>query len=147
MREGSRMERWFILSILVGLAGGTYTVFTKLAAGKIPDAVGGFWLEVAAILGIASYLIWGRQPVWGAEVTRSGLVYAIIGGLCVSFASVLNFTIYRHHGELSAAGPITLLGTLLVTAAFGVIFLGESLTLAKGSGLILAIAAIWLLSR
>jgi uncharacterized membrane protein len=141
------MERWFILSILVGFVGGTYTVFTKLAAGKIPDAVGGFWLEVTAILGIVSYLVWVRLPVWNADVTRSGLLYTIAGGICVSFAGVLNFTIYRYHGELSAAGPITLLGSLLVAVAFGVIFLGESLTVSKGSGLVLAIAAIWLLSR
>ncbi|MBI5867465.1 MAG: EamA family transporter [candidate division Zixibacteria bacterium] len=141
------MERWLLFSILVGIVGGTYTLFTKLAAGKIPDAVGGFWLEVAAILGIVSYLAVARQPVWGPEVTRPGLVYTIIGGLCVSLASVMNFTIYRHRGELSAAGPITLLGSLVVTAAIGVLFLGESFSLSKGFGLVLAIAAIWLLAR
>ena len=141
------MERWLLLSILVGFIGGTYTVFTKLAAGRIPDAVGGFWLEVTAVIGIASYLVWVRQPVWSAEVTRSGFLYTVAGGICVSLAGVLNFTIYRHHGELSAAGPITLLGSVLVTAVFGVMFLGESLTFSKGSGLVLAIAAIWLLSR
>jgi transporter family protein len=141
------MERWLFYSILVGLAGGTYNIFTKLAAGKIPDAVGGFWLEVAAILGIAVYLVWGRQPLWGPEVTRSGFVYTIVGGLCVSLASVMNFTIYRHKGELSAAGPITLLGTLLVAAVLGIALLGESISWSKGFGLVLAIAAIWLLAK
>ncbi len=141
------MERWVTVTILVAIFFGLYHVFTKVAAGRIPDAVGGFWLEGTALIAMGIYLLLVRRPVWGAEVTRTGLLFAIAAGVCVALGTVLNFTVYRLHGPLSAAGPMILLGGVIIMAAAGVLVFNESLTLTRSAGWVLAIVSIWLLSR
>lgn len=140
------MDRWVVVAIIVAVLFGLYHVFTKLAAGRLPDAVGGFWLEGIAMIGMGVYLLLIRQPLWGPNVSRSGLIFALLGGLCVGLGTVLNFTAYRL-GPLSAVGPIILLGGISMAVLVGVLFLGESLTLSRGIGWLLALVAIWLLSR
>jgi uncharacterized membrane protein len=141
------MERWLIVTILVAIFFGFYNVFTKLAAGRIPDVVGGFWLEGTALIGMGVYLLITRQPVWGTGVSMAGFGFAIAAGVCVALGTALNFTVYRLHGPLSAAGPIILLGGVAIMAAAGVLLFRETLTLSRAAGWILALAAIWLLSR
>jgi len=141
------MERWVTVTILVAILFGFYHVFTKVAAGRIPDAVGGFWLEGTALIAMGIYLLFVRQPLWDASITRTGLVFSIAAGICVALGTVLNFTVYRLQGHLSAAGPMILLGALVITVAAGVLVFHESLTLSRSVGWVLAIAAIWLLAR
>ena len=141
------MERWVIVTVLVSILFGLYNVFTKAAAGRIPDVVGGFWLEGAALVGMGLYLLFARQPVWGAGVSRTGFMFALAGGVCVALGTVLNFTVYRLQGPLSAAGPMILLGGVIIMAVTGVFVFNESLTLSRSAGWILAIVAIWLLAR
>lgn len=141
------MERWVTVTILVAILFGLYHVFTKVAAGRIPDAVGGFWLEGTALIAMGIYLLVMRQPLWGAGVSRTGLVFAIAAGVCVALGTVLNFTVYRLHGPLSSAGPMILLGALVIAVAAGVFFFDEPPTLSRSAGWLLAIVSIWLLSR
>lgn len=141
------MERWVVVTILVAVFFGLYHIFTKAAAGRIPDAVGGFWLEGTALIAMGVYLLWVRQPLWGSQVSRTGLWFAIAAGICVALGTVLNFTVYRLYGPLSSAGPMILLGALIITAAAGVLVFDESLTVSRSVGWVLAIASIWLLSR
>jgi multidrug transporter EmrE-like cation transporter len=61
--------------------------------------------------------------------------------------TVLNFTVYRLDAPLSAAGPMILLGGVIIMAAAGVLLFNESLTFSRSAGWVLAIIAIWLLSR
>jgi len=55
--------------------------------------------------------------------------------------------VYRLHGPLSAAGPLILVGALVVMVVVGRLFLGETLTVSRSLGLGLAAASIWLLTR
>ena len=141
------MERWLVVTILVAVLFGFYNVFTKLAAGRLPDAVGTFWLEGLALVGVGIFLLLTRQPIVGPAVTTTGLLYALAGGACVGLGTVLNFTIYRLHGPLSVAGPIVLLGAVIIMATAGILLFREELTISRAAGWVLAIAAIWLLAR
>ena len=140
-------ERWVGVALLTALFIGFYHVFTRQAAGKIPDLAGGIWLELSALVGMILYAIVIRQPFWGPAITRSGLLNVIAGGLCVGLGTVLGFTVYRLNGPLSAATPIILLGALLVSVLVGTLALGESLTASRGMGIAFAATAIWLLAR
>ena len=136
-----------MVTIVVAVLFGLYNVFTKAAAGRIPDVVGGFWLEGTALIGMGLYLLLARQPVWGSSVSRTGLLFVLAAGICVALGTVLNFTVYRLQGPLSAAGPMILLGGVIIMAAAGVLIFNESLTLPRSAGWLLAIVSIWLLSR
>lgn len=140
-------DRWVIVALMVAVLFGVYHVFTKLASGRLPDAVGGFWLEGVALIGMGIYLLLVRQPLWGQGISRTGILFAVLGGLSVGLGTVLNFTVYRLHGPLSGAGPIILLGALAIMAVTGVVFMGEQLTPSRILGWVFAIVAIWFLSR
>jgi len=140
-------DRWVIVALMVAVLFGLYHIFTKLSAGRLPDAVGGFWLEGIALIGMGLYLLFIRQPLWGQGITKRGVVFAVLAGVCVGLGTVLNFTVYRLQGPLSAAGPIILFGALAIMVFAGVILLGESITVSRAIGWVFAIAAIWFLSR
>jgi uncharacterized membrane protein len=140
------MERWVLLAMVAGGFAGLYHVFTKLAAGKVPDVTAAFWLEVAAIIVLGAYLTVIREQPWGPAVTRTGMVFALAGGLCVAVAGVLGFVVYRQ-GMLSVAAPILVLGSVLVPVVFGLLFLREPVTWTRVAGTALAIVSIWLLLR
>jgi drug/metabolite transporter (DMT)-like permease len=140
------MERWVILAIVAGVFAGLYHVLTKLAAGKIPDVTAAFWLEVGAIVVLAAYLLAIRQQPWGPAVTRSGLTYALLGGVCVAVAGVLGFVIYRQ-GLLSVAAPVFVLASVLVPVLVGIIFLKEPVSWTRVLGMVGAVASVWLLLR
>ncbi|HSG99865.1 MAG TPA: hypothetical protein VLB27_07440, partial [candidate division Zixibacteria bacterium] len=80
-------------------------------------------------------------------VTRPGVLYSVAGGACVGVATVLGFVIYRLQGPLSAAAPIVMLGALLVTVLVGILALGETMSLTRGAGIVLAAVAIYLLAK
>ncbi|HUU46958.1 MAG TPA: hypothetical protein VM118_14615 [Acidobacteriota bacterium] len=141
------IERWVIVALVVALVSGLYHVCTKLAAGKIPDVTGGVILEITAVAAMGLYLLLMRRPFWGTGVTQTGVLFSIAGGVCVAFATVLGFAVYRLHGPLSAAGPLILVGALVVMVVVGRLFLGETLTVSRSLGLGLAAASIWLLTR
>ncbi len=141
------MERWLVVTLLVAMLFGLYHVFTKLAAGRLPDAVGAFWLEGLALIGVGVFLVITRQSLVGPAVTKTGLIFALAAGACVGLGTVLNFTIYRLQGSLSVAGPIVLLGAVVIMAVAGILLFKEQLTISKAAGWLCAIAAIWLLSR
>jgi uncharacterized membrane protein len=140
------MERWVLLAMVAGGFAGLYHVFTKLAAGKIPDVTAAFWLEVAAIVVLGLYLTATREQPWGPAVTRTGLAFALAGGLCVAVAGVLGFVVYRQ-GMLSVAAPIFVLGSVLVPVVVGVLLLREPVTWTRVGGMVLAIVSVWLLLR
>ena len=141
------IERWVMVALVVALVSGLYHVCTKLAAGKIPDFTGGIILEITAIVAIGLYILLTRRPLWGADVTPTGVLFSVAGGLCVAFATVLGFAMYRLHGPLSAAGPLVLVGALVVMVVVGRFLLGETLTVSRSLGLALAAVSIYLLTR
>ncbi|MEW5702945.1 MAG: EamA family transporter [Candidatus Zixiibacteriota bacterium] len=147
-RTGSdkTMERWVVLAIVAGGLAGLYHVFTKLAAGRIPDVTAAFWLEATAIIVLGIYLSVIREQPWGPAVSRPGLVYAVAGGICVAIAGVLGFVVYRQ-GMLSVAAPIFVMGSVLVPVIVGIALLHEPVTWTRALGVGLAIVSTWLLLR
>jgi transporter family protein len=52
------MKEWFWYAIAAAVLYGLHQVFTKLAANRIGDGIGGFIVELSAALIIAFYLIY-----------------------------------------------------------------------------------------
>jgi uncharacterized membrane protein len=141
------MERWILTAGIAAVFFGGYNLFTRLAAGRLPDIVGAFWLEFSAILGMLVYMMSIRQPLLGAGITRSGLLFAIAGGLCVAVGTALTFTVFRQGGPLSTAGTVIQLGIVIIITALGVLVLNEPLSGRRLLGWGFALASIWLLAK
>ena len=124
---------------------GLYYVLVRAATGRIEDRLGALVLESTAALGIAASFLFGIRSV-PVATTRSGLVFAAVGGITISFASVLMFTAMRRGGPVAATGTVVLGGGVFLSAIAAPWLFGEAVTLRRVLGIILGLAAMALLS-
>jgi bacterial/archaeal transporter family protein len=97
------MNEWFWYAIAAALLYGLHQVFTKLAADRIGDGLGGFIVELTAALIIAAYLIYLRLfSEWKQPVTKDGVLYSVLTGICVGAGTVMFFLLFHLGGPLSA---------------------------------------------
>ena len=54
------MTPWFLYAVAAAVLYGLHQIFTKLAADKIGEGLGGFVVEATAALSILLYLAWLR---------------------------------------------------------------------------------------
>ena len=141
------MESWKLAAFITAILYGLHNVFTKLAAGKISDQLGGLVLEATAAILILAYVVFlrfqGDRPI---HFTREGLLFSMLAGAAVAIGSILYFMIFRTGGNLSIAGPLILVGGSLLMVTVGVIGMSERISWQNGIGLILGMISIYLLS-
>ena len=141
------METWKITALFAAILYGLHNVFTKLASGKISDQFGGLMLEFTGAFLILGYIIFLRfKGTNSFNFTKEGILFSIFAGACVGIGSVLYFTIFRLGGNLSIAGPIVLVGGVLIMTIVGIIFFKEGISLLKTIGLTLGIISLYILN-
>jgi bacterial/archaeal transporter family protein len=136
------MAGWLLYALLALFLWGLWGMFSKIASTSLPSwAI--FLVELFVYLAVGG-VIWGllRTPVtW----TFPGTAAAVAAGLCGGFA-LFFFLKALASGPAAVVVPLTSLYPV-ITVALGVTFLQESLTLRHLAGIILAAAAVWLLSQ
>jgi bacterial/archaeal transporter family protein len=136
------MAGWLMYSLLALVLWGLWGVFSKIAATHLPSwAI--FLVEIWVYL-VVGGLIWGllRTPVtW----TVPGAVAAIAAGLAGGFA-LLFFLKALSTGPAAVVVPLTSLYPV-ITVLLGITFLQEDLSLRHLLGILMASAAVWLLSQ
>ncbi|MBC6989901.1 MULTISPECIES: EamA family transporter [Hymenobacter] len=138
---------WYFLALLAAFCLALYNFFIKLASGYIPAAVGAVVLQiVAAGLG-AAWLLKLKLQGQPLPVTSKGLLLAALAGAGVGLAEILTFVVFSRGVPSSVGTPVLVGGSVLLTAALGLVLLRESLTWPQGVGLVLIVVGIALLSR
>jgi transporter family protein len=141
------MAPWFWYAVVAAVLYGAHQVFTRLAADRIGDGVGGAVVEGVALLTILAYLVvlWttGR---WDQRVTAAGVTYSAITGVCVGAGTIAFFLLFQRGGPLSAV-PVILAGGAAIMAVAGILFFQESASWQRLLGIVLAIAGLFLLRR
>jgi len=136
------MSIWVVFSLVALLLWGLWGVFSKVATGYLgPQAA--YLLGIFGYLPIVALLLYqtgGRVP-WHP----SGWAAAGAAGACTA-AALLFYYRALVHGPVSVVVPLTSLYQI-VTVSLSWLFLGESLSPRQLAGLILAVAAVWLLSE
>jgi bacterial/archaeal transporter family protein len=139
------MSGWFVYAVGAALLYGLHQVFTKLAAERISDGLGGFVVESSAALTILLYLsyLWmaGR---WNQTSTTPGVWYSVLTGLCVGAGTILFFLLFQKGGPLSAV-PMVLAGGAALMALVGILFFREPASWPRLLGIALALAGLFLL--
>ena len=74
-----------------------------------------------------------------------GVVYAIIAGILVGFASIFFIKMFSSGAELSIAVPLVRVGTVLVSVLIGVLFLKEGFNPKFLIGFLLSMSGLYLL--
>jgi transporter family protein len=141
------MAVWFWYAVLAALLYGAHQIFTRLAAERIGEGLGGFVVEASAALSILIYLacLWfgGR---WHQKFSISGFNYSLLTGICVGAGTIAFFLLFQKGGPLSSV-PAILAGGAAIMAIAGILFFHETPSWQRLLGIVLAIVGLFLLRR
>jgi len=139
------MANWFFYAVGAAVLYGLHQVFTKLAAERIGDGLGGFVVEASAALTIAIYLafLW-LAGKWDQKASAPGVYYSVLTGLCVGVGTIMFFLLFQNQGPLSAV-PMILAGGAALMAVIGITFFKERTSWQHLLGIVLSIAGLFLL--
>ncbi len=141
------MNNWFWYAVGAAILYGLHQVFTKLAADKISDGLGGFVVEGSAALTILVYLAWLRfGGTWNQTASAPGVYYSVLTGICVGVGTLLFFLLFQKGGPLSAV-PMILAGGAALMAVVGIFFFRESASPPRLLGIVLSLAGLFLLKK
>ena len=141
------MAPWFWTAVVAALLYGAHQIFTRLAADRIGDGIGGFVVEATAALTIGLYLLALKLgDRWQQPFSWTGFNWSVLTGLCVGAGTVAFFLLFQKGGPLSAV-PAILAGGAALMAVAGVAFFAEPLSWQRALGIALSIAGLFLLRR
>src|SRR3954467_5224083 len=143
----AKTMNWFWYAIGAAILYGLHQIFTRMAADKIGDGLGGFVVEATAaatILACLATLYFSGH--WNQEFTNSGIAYSVLTGLCVGVGTVFFFILFQMGGPLSAV-PMILAGGAALMAVAGIFFFRETASFPRILGIVLSIAGLFLLRQ
>src|SRR4029077_12905114 len=101
--RSSSMTAWFWYAVVAAALYGAHQIFTRMAAERIGDGLGGFVVEATAALSILAYLayLYVVGP-WNQTASAAGVLYSALTGICVGGGTILFFLLFQKGGPLSA---------------------------------------------
>jgi len=145
--KGNSVNDWFWYAVGAAVLYGAHQVFTKLAADKISDGLGGFVVEGSAALTILVYLAWLRfGGTWNQTSSLPGVFYSVLTGICVGVGTILFFLLFQKGGPLSAV-PMILAGGAALMAVVGIFFFREPVSSLRLLGIVLSLVGLFLLKH
>jgi transporter family protein len=146
-REAAVVISWFWYAVAAAILYGAHQIFTRLAADRIGDGLGGFVVEATAALSILLYLavlyFAGR---WNQKFSTTGFNYSVLTGICVGAGTIAFFLLFQRGGPLSAV-PAILAGGAAIMAIAGILFFREPLSWQRLAGVAFAIVGLFLLRK
>jgi transporter family protein len=138
---------WFWYAVAAAILYGAHQIFTRLAAERIGEGLGGFVVEASAALSILIYLafLWlsGR---WSQKFSIPGFNYSLLTGICVGAGTIAFFLLFQKGGPLSSV-PAILAGGAAIMAIAGILFFREPPSWQRILGVTFAIVGLFLLRK
>lgn len=139
------MQAWQLAALgAAGFIAGHYLLL-RAASGRIGDSLGALVLEGTAALGVLLAYAGGLRS-GGITTTRAGVLFALLSGLCISGASILLFFALRRGGPVASTGTLVMGGGVTLSTFAAPWLFGEPMTLRRGVGIALGVAAMIVLS-
>src|SRR5881394_1200290 len=136
---------WFPYAVVAAVLYGLHQIFTKLAANRIGDGLGGFVVEATAALSILLYLAWLRvSGHWNQTSSTAGFWYSALTGICVGAGTIAFFQLFQKGGPLSAV-PMVLAGGAALMAIAGIVLFKEPAAGPRVLGIVMALTGLFLL--
>jgi transporter family protein len=141
------MTSWFWYAVAAAALYGAHQIFTKLAADRIGEGLGGFVVEATAALSIFLYLVFLRlSGSWNQKFSASGFNYSLLTGICVGAGTIAFFLLFQKGGPLSSV-PAILAGGAAIMAIAAILFFHETYAWQRLLGVLLAIVGLVLLRK
>ncbi|MBM4273251.1 MAG: DMT family transporter [Deltaproteobacteria bacterium] len=134
-------EVWLKFSLMAMALWGLWGVLSKVATRHLPPQ-GVYLLTITGHLVVMTYVLSQGFPITWHPV---GVAAALSAGLCMAFG-LLTFFFALARGEAAVVVPVTALYPV-VTVILSLALLQESFTLRRAAGVVLAVVAVWLLSK
>ncbi len=141
------MAVWFWYSVVAVVLYGAHQIFTKLAADRIGEGLGGFVVEATAAFSILVYLafLWLANRL-NQQSSAQGIFYSALTGICVGAGTIAFFLLFQKGGPLSSV-PAILAGGAAIMAIAGILFFHETPSWQRLLGVVLAIVGLFLLRK
>jgi len=138
---------WFWYAVVAAVLYGAHQIFTRMAADRIGEGLGGFVVEASAALSILLYLVslWLSRG-WNQKFSAAGFNYSLLTGVCVGAGTIAFFVLFQRGGPLSAV-PAILAGGAAIMAIAGILFFHEAASWQRLLGVVLAIVGLFLLRK
>ena len=134
---------WWKYALVNEVAGSLANVFTKLSGGKINPF---FAVLVAQAPSTFCLLLFFLASGKNIQTTKQGILFACLVGVATAFGFAAWFKLFSLDAPLIVAGTIAIIGVIVFTTLWGVIFLGEKVTLPIFFGFLLAVFSAFLLT-
>jgi|GEM_PF-833905 len=139
------MQAWQIAAVgAAGFIAGHY-LLVRAASGRISDSLGALILEATAAVGIALAYVLGVRGGDDAP-SRSGVLFSMLSGLCISGGTILLFQALRRGGPVASTGTIVLGGGVALASLASPFLFREPLTARRIVGVALGLAALLVLA-
>jgi transporter family protein len=117
----SSMAAWFWYAVVAAVLYGAHQIFTRLAAERIGEGLGGFVVETSAALSILIYLAILRfAGKWSQKFTGAGFSYSVLTGICLGAGTIAFFLLFQESEPLSSV-PAILAAGAAITAIAGIV--------------------------
>ena len=138
---------WFWYAVVAAVLYGAHQIFTRLAADRIGEGLGGFVVEATAALSILLYLafLWLASR-WNQQSSVQGIFYSVVTGICVGAGTIAFFLLFQKGGPLSSV-PAILAGGAAIMAVVGILFFNEAPSWQRLTGVAFAIIGLFLLRK
>jgi transporter family protein len=138
---------WFWYAVVAAVLYGAHQIFTRLAAERIGDGLGGFVVEASAAFSILLYLalLWFGGH-WNQKFSAAGFNYSLLTGICVGAGTIAFFLLFQNRGPLSAVPAILAAGAAIMAIA-GILFFHEAPSWQRLLGVAFAILGLFLLRK
>jgi Predicted membrane protein len=138
---------WFWYAVIAAILYGAHQIFTKLAADRVGEGLGGFIVEATAAFSILIYLafLWLASR-WNQQFSAQGIFYSVLTGVCVGAGTIAFFLLFQKGGPLSAVPVILAVGAAIMAIA-GILFFNEAPSWQRIVGVAFAIVGLFLLRR
>ena len=138
---------WFWYAVVAAVLYGAHQIFTRLAADRIGEGLGGFVVEATAALSILLYLafLWLASR-WNQQSSAQGVFYSVLTGVCVGAGTIAFFLLFQKGGPLSAV-PAILAGGAAIMAVAGILLFHEAPSWQRLAGVAFAIIGLFLLRK
>ncbi len=145
MQKMTSMQPWFLYALGAAVLYGAHQIFTKIAADRISDGLGGFVVEASAALTIVLYLAYLKFfGAWHQTASAPGVWFSALTGVCVGIGTIFFFLLFQKGGPLSSV-PMILGGGAAIMAVAGILFFREPASLIRLLGVAMALGGLLLL--
>ena len=135
----------FYFAIMTAVVWGIVPVLEKMGLARISPLAGLLIRSCGVIIGASFLVVFNNQAFRLAlKADPKTIFFLVLGGFMASIVGQIFFYNALKSGEASKIVPIAGIYPL-VSFLLGIMFLGESVTIAKTSGVFLVIAGLFLL--